>query len=167
MLHEKKEAKRKELKLTELTDYWWAIRPSRQTDCRWQRSGSCPEKPCWRQNKGQGSLVCVRVHVCVCVHVCMCVCAKSREGHISLHLQVPPHTHRSTRTGHQLHLSLTWESLMTEAEKPKKRPPRPPSLAPSLHFPSIRLLTAHSNINAPYGALWTHFKTGLGLAHNQ
>lgn len=53
----------KELKLTELADYWWAVQRSRLTDYRWQRSGSCPETPCW-------------------IWV----------GHISLHMQVPQHT---------------------------------------------------------------------------
>lgn len=48
---------------------------------------------------------------------------------------------------------------MTEAEKPKKRPPRSVSLSlPSFSFPpSLPLLTALPDINAPYGALWTDF----------
>lgn len=58
---------------------------------------------------------------------------------------------------------------MTEAEKPKKRPPRSPSLSlPPFSFPpSLLLLTAHPDINAPYGALDRLFKTRLGLAHNR
>lgn len=60
------------------------------------------------------------------------------------------HMHTNIHTGHQLHLSLTWESLMTEAEKPKKRPPRSPP-PPSFFFPpSLSLFTARSDINAPY-----------------
>lgn len=112
--------------LTKLSDCWWAVRPSRLTYCRWQKSGSCPETPRWGQNQGQGSVVCVRACVCAfgwITSACTCKC---------LHAHIHPR--------HQLHLSLTWESLMTEAEKPKKRPSRrvsrflPPFIFPPFHL---------------------------------
>lgn len=74
--------------------------------------------------------------------MCVCACVCIWVDHISLHLQVLACTYTHTR--HQLHLSLTWESLMTEAEKPKKRPSRrvsrflPPFIFPPFHLSPSR-----------------------------
>lgn len=73
-----------------------------------------------------------------CVWVCVCVW---KVGWVTS-LCTCKCTHTHMHTGHQLHLSLTWESLMTEAEKPKKRPPR--SLSPFIFLPSISLPFDHT-----------------------
>lgn len=134
--------------LTKLSDCWWAVRPSRLTYCRWQKSGSCPETPRWGQNQGQGSVVCVCVCACVCIWV----------DHISLHLQVLActYTHKAPAPS----VSDMGE-LNDRGRKAKEKAfSSCLSFPPSLHFsslPSLSFLTALSNINAPYGAFWTGF----------
>ena len=115
-----------------------------------------------------------RAQWCVWVSVCLCVCVCGVGWITSVCICKCLHTHTQTlvHPWHQLHLSLTWESLMTEVENPKKKA-HSFSLSlslPLLSFPpSLSLLTALSNINAPYGApsLDRLFKTHRGLAHNQ
>lgn len=69
-----------------------------------------------------------RVCVSVWVHRVGCVTSACKSLHAHIHKQ------------HQLHLSLTWESLMTEAQKPKK-PPRPVSFPPFIFLPWTSLLS--------------------------
>lgn len=149
--------------LTKLSDCWWAVRPSRLTYCRWQKSGSCPETPRWGQNQGQGSVVCVFVRVCLCVHL-----GGSHQPALAsacMHI----YTHKAPAPS----VSDMGE-LNDRGRKAKEKAfSSCLSFPPSLHFsslPSLSFLTALSNINAPYGAFWTgffFFKTPLGLAHNQ
>lgn len=135
---------------------WWAVRPARLDWLHMaERSGCCPATP----RRGQNQVAGLKA-LCALVRVCESLGGSHRSAPASASI----HTH----TQHQLHLSLTWKSLMTEAEKPKKKPPLSVSLPPFFFPPPLSFLTALPNINAPYGALWTRlFKTLLGLAHNQ
>lgn len=113
---------------------------------------SCPTLKAWLAADGRGLVAAPRCPAGGRIkgRAGFCACVRRFGWVTSACTCLQTHMHTNIHTGHQLHLSLTWESLMTEAGKPKKKPPRSPP-PPSFFFPlSLSLFTARSDINAPY-----------------